>query len=118
MDAHRAGRQKQPLDDQNFSNSSLCWRAGGVDPKPGLIQKITPPPPLAETDGLVLTWESVLGGAHAVGALDGAAQVEHGEHGDDHHHTLEQQGEFKLLAHPAGISPQEKMQVDVQKFNE
>ena len=40
-------------------------------------------------------------GAHSVGVLDHAAEVEHGKHGDDHHHTLEQQGELKLLAYPA-----------------
>lgn len=40
-------------------------------------------------------------GAQAVVALDGAAQVEHGEHGDDHRDALQQQGEFKLLADPA-----------------
>ncbi len=43
-------------------------------------------------------------GAHSVGVLDSAAEVEHGKHGDDHHHTLEQQGELKLLSYP------EKMQ--------
>lgn len=40
-------------------------------------------------------------GAHPVGVLDRAAEVEHGKHGDDHHHTLEQQGELKLLPDPA-----------------
>lgn len=40
-------------------------------------------------------------GAHSVGVLDHAAEVEHGKHGDDHHNTLEQQGEFKLFAYPA-----------------
>lgn len=52
----------------------------------------------------VLTCESALAGAHLVGALDGAAQVEHGEHGDDHHDTLKKQGGFKLLPDPARIS--------------
>lgn len=40
-------------------------------------------------------------GAHPVGVLDRAAEVEHCKHGDDHHHTLEQQGELKLLPDPA-----------------
>lgn len=39
-------------------------------------------------------------GAHSVAVLEGAAEVEHGKHGEDHHHTLEQQGELKLLPYP------------------
>lgn len=50
---------------------------------------------------IVLTFKPVLLGAQAVAVADGAAQVEHGEHGDNHHDTLQQQGEFKLLADPA-----------------
>lgn len=42
-------------------------------------------------------------GAHSVGVLDRAAEVEHGKHGDDHHHTLEQQGELKLLPYPVRV---------------
>lgn len=53
----------------------------------------------------LLTWKSVLLGAHSVGVLDRAAEVEHGKHGDDHHHTLEQQGDLKLLPYPAGTRP-------------
>lgn len=40
-------------------------------------------------------------GAHPVGGLDGAAEMENGKHGGDHHHALQQQGELKLLANPA-----------------
>lgn len=39
--------------------------------------------------------------AYPVGVLEDAAEVEHGEHGDNHHDTLEQQCEFELLSHPA-----------------
>ena len=44
-------------------------------------------------------------GAHSVGVLDCAAEVEHCKHGEDHHHTLEQQGELKLLPYPAKTQP-------------
>lgn len=44
-------------------------------------------------------------GAHSVGVLDGAAQVEHAKHGDDHHYALKQQGELKLLPYPARENP-------------
>lgn len=49
----------------------------------------------------LVTWKAVLLGAHSVGVLDHAAEVEHGKHGDYHHNTLEQQGELKLFAYPA-----------------
>lgn len=48
----------------------------------------------------LVTWKSVLLGAHPVGVLDCATEVEHGKHGDDHHHTLEQKGQLKLLPYP------------------
>lgn len=54
------------------------------------------------------TWESVVLGAHSVAALDSAAEVEHGKHGEDHHHTLEQQGELKLLPYPARTQPKQQ----------
>lgn len=62
----------------------------------------------------------MLVGAHAVGALDGAAQVEHGKHGDDHHDTLKQQGDFKLLPDPAwSVHKKSETKTDeIQKFNE
>lgn len=53
----------------------------------------------------LVTLKSVLLGAHSVGVLDCAAEVEHGKHGDDHHHTLEQQGQLKLLPYPKGAGP-------------
>lgn len=43
----------------------------------------------------------MLPGAHSVGVLDGAAEMEHGKHGEDHHHALQQQRELKLLPYPA-----------------
>jgi len=47
----------------------------------------------------------MLFGAHSVGVLDGAAEVEHGKHCEDHHYTLKQQGELKLLPYPARTGP-------------
>lgn len=44
--------------------------------------------------------------AYPVGVLEDAAEVEHGKHGDNHHNTLEQQCEFKLLSHPARMRTQ------------
>lgn len=57
----------------------------------------------------------MLPGAHSVGVLDRAAEVEHGEHGEDHHHTLEQQGELKLLPYPARTQPNTN---DIQEVTE
>lgn len=39
--------------------------------------------------------------AHPAGVLEGATDVEHGKHGDDHHNALEQQRQLKLLSDPA-----------------
>lgn len=44
--------------------------------------------------------------AYAVGTLEDVAEVEPGKHGDDHHDTLEQQCELKLLSHPARMRTQ------------
>lgn len=52
-------------------------------------------------DTKLLTYEPVLLGAHSVGVLHHATEVEHGKHGEDHHHTLEQKGQLKLLPYPA-----------------
>ena len=56
-------------------------------------------------------------GAHSVGVLDRAAEVEHAKHGEDHHHALEQQGELKLLPYPAGReqkqSPSDRGQIEL-----
>lgn len=41
-------------------------------------------------------------GADPIGVLDCAAEVEHCKHGEDHHHTLQQQGELKLFPDPEG----------------
>lgn len=46
------------------------------------------------------TCQPMLLGAHSVGAVDGAAEVEHGEHGQDHHHALKQQRQLELLSYP------------------
>lgn len=43
----------------------------------------------------------MLSGAHPVGVVEDAAEVEHGKHGDDHHDALEQQRELELLSDPA-----------------
>lgn len=48
-----------------------------------------------------LTCKPVLLGAHPVGVVEDAAEVEHGKHGGDHHDALEQQRELKLLPDPA-----------------
>ena len=41
-------------------------------------------------------------GADAVGVVDVAAETQHAEHGGDHDHTLEEQGQLELLPHPGG----------------
>lgn len=46
-------------------------------------------------------------GADLVGVLDRAAQMKHGEHGQDHHHTLKQQGQLKLLPYPVRVKPKQ-----------
>ena len=51
--------------------------------------------------GAVVTCEVVLLGADPVGVLYGAAEVQHGQHGDNHHNALQQQGQLKLLPYPA-----------------
>lgn len=53
----------------------------------------------------LFTCEPVLLGAHTVGVLDRAAEVEHRKHGENHHSTLEQQGDLKLLPYPAERQP-------------
>lgn len=42
----------------------------------------------------------MLPGADSVGVLDGAAEVKHGKHGEDHDHALQQQSGLKLLPYP------------------
>lgn len=46
-------------------------------------------------------------GADLVGVLDRAAQMKHGEHGQDHHHTLKQQGQLKLFPYPVRVKPKQ-----------
>lgn len=49
----------------------------------------------------VITCDVVLFGTDTVAALDGTAQMKHSQHGENHHHTLQEQRQLKLFAYPA-----------------
>jgi len=49
----------------------------------------------------VITCDVVLLGTDTVAALDGTAQMKHSQHGENHHHTLQEQWQLKLFAYPA-----------------
>lgn len=50
-----------------------------------------------------VTCDVLLFGADTVGVRYGAAEVEHHQHGENHHHTLQEQSHRKLLPKPAGV---------------